>query len=35
MVINTKNKSQGSVEIIEQDVIEFITSLSDLTKSHN
>ena len=34
MVTNTKKRSQISVEIIEQDIIESITSLNDLNKSY-
>ena len=35
MVVNTKKRSQISVEIIEQDIIESITSLNDLNKSYH
>ena len=34
MVINTQKKSQISVEIMGQDIIESITSLNDLNKNH-
>ena len=35
MIINIKKRSQISVEIIEQDIIESITSLNDLNKSYH
>ena len=34
-MINTKKRSQISVEITEQDIIESITSLNDLNKSYH